>query len=225
MRYDIVLADMDNTLFDFNADAKEAIKATFEQFGFPYSEEERDLYLAINHKLWAEFEQGLIEKSFIFPTRWQRYMDARGLSADAVEVNTFYMSQLALGSNYMPDAHLLLKTLADMGVKICVATNGATHTQEPRLERSGMLPYFHKIYISEQMGTQKPNKEYFDAIFADLGEDKRARTIVLGDSLSSDMQGGRNAGIATCYYGDPATADERCDYVITELMQFVDIIK
>ena len=225
MRFDVVLADMDNTLFDFNADSRQAVKATFERFGFPYSEEERELYFSINHQLWADFEQGRIEKSFIFPTRWQRYMDRRGLSGDPAEVNKYYMEQLAKGSNYMPDAHLLLKTLNDMGCKVCAATNGATHTQQPRLQRSGMLPYFHKVYISEQMGTQKPSREYFDLIFADLGEDKRKTAIVLGDSLSSDMQGGRNAGIATCFFGDPGQADGRCDYVITELMQFVDIIK
>ena len=225
MRYEIVLADIDNTLFDFDADARQALEKTFLHFGFPWNETERQRYVAINHGLWADFEMGKIEKSVIYTTRFQRYLEEAGLTGDPAEVNRYYMARLGEGSNYMPDAKRLLETLRAMGCRVFAATNGATHVQEPRLKRSGMAHLFEKIYISEQVGFQKPTAAYFDHIFAELGEDKRQKTVILGDSLTSDMQGGRNAGIATCFFGDPKKADHRCDHVITALMQFVDVVK
>jgi len=225
MRYEIVLADIDNTLFDFDADAREALEKTFLHFGFPWNEREKERYFAINHQLWADFEQGKIEKSAIYTTRFRRYLDETGLHADPDEVNRFYMARLGEGSNYMPDAKRLLETLNAMGCRVFAATNGATHVQEPRLQRSGMLHLFEKVYISEQVGFQKPTAAYFDHIFAELGEDKRQTAVILGDSLTSDMQGGRNAGIATCFFGDPQKADHRCDHVIGKLMDFVSVVQ
>lgn len=225
VRYDIILADIDNTLFDFDADAREALEKTFLHFGFPWNETERQRYFAINHQLWADFELGKIEKSAIYTTRFRRYLDAAGLTGDSAEINAFYMARLGEGANYMPHAKRLLETLNAMGCRVFAATNGATHVQEPRLRRSGMLHLFEKVYISEQVGFQKPTKAYFDCIFAELGEDKRQTAIILGDSLTSDMQGGRNAGIATCFFGDPAKADHRCDHVIETLMDFVSVVE
>ena len=107
-------------------------------------------------------------------------------------------------------------------VKLYAVTNGVTTTQTPRLEKSGLLPYFDGVFISEQMGCKKPEAEFFDKVFAAIGVSDRSRTVILGDSLTSDMQGGRNAGIKTCYFGtDP---DDRCDFSITDLTQFPSIL-
>ena len=179
MKYPIVLADLDNTLFDFNADSREALETTFRHFGFPYGDAERDLYFAINHSLWDDFEKGIIEKAMIFPTRWQRYMDTQGLSGEPMVINAFYMENLAKGHNLMPQARMLMEALCSLGCKVCAATNGTTLTQEPRLSRSGLLPFFHKVYISEQVGWQKPCKEYFDHIFAELGEENRKKADII----------------------------------------------
>lgn len=225
MRYPIVLADIDNTLFDFSADSRQALEETFCHYGFAFSAENWEEYHEINQALWAEFEAGKIEKSFIYPTRFRRYLEKKGLQADPVEMNAYYMKRLELGSNYMPNAKRLLETLRDLGCRVFAATNGSYSVQSARMARSGMAHLFEKAYISEKMGHQKPTKEYFNLIFAELGEEARKDAIILGDSLSSDMQGGRNAGIATCFFGDPAKADSRCDYTITELMQFIDIVK
>ena len=88
-----------------------------------------------------------------------------------------------------------------------------------------MLPYFDGVFISEDVGSQKPDKAFFDAVFAAIGEEYRSCSLLVGDSLSSDMQGGRNAGIPTCFYGDAAKADARCDYVAADLLDILPILE
>ena len=90
---------------------------------------------------------------------------------------------------------------------------------------SGVGQYLDDAFISEELGCRKPEAAFFDRVFAAIGEEYRACSLLVGDSLSSDMQGGRNAGIPTCFYGDPAKADERCDYVITDLLQLKRILE
>ena len=225
MKYDIILTDIDNTLLDFSADARHALEVTLTERGLPFNDTEWKIYHDINDALWKAFDEGKIEKSMIYPERFRRYLEARGIEADHMEYNLAYMKHLAQGNHQYPDSRKLLETLKAMGCEIYGATNGEATVQTTRMTTSGLRPLFDGMYISEQMGTQKPAKAYFDMIFKEIGEEKRKRAIMLGDSLSSDMQGGRNAGIATCFFGKKEKADERCDYVIEELMQFVDVVK
>ena len=225
MKYDIILTDIDNTLLDFSADARSALGITLQQWGITLNDSLWRTYHNINDALWKSFDEGKIEKKSIYPTRAQQFMDAVGITGDHLVFSDSYMKHLAQGNHQYPDSRKLLETLKAMGCEIYGATNGETTVQTTRMTTSGLRPLFDGMYISEQMGTQKPAKEYFDMIFAEIGEEKRARAIMLGDSLSSDMQGGRNAGIATCFFGSPEKADDRCDYIITELMQFVDIVR
>lgn len=225
MKYDIILTDIDNTLLDFSADAKHALELTLTKRGLPFDDTEWKIYHDINDALWKAFDEGKIEKSQIYPERFRRYLEVRGIDGDYRECNVAYMNHLAQGNHQYPDSRKLLEALRAMGCEIYGATNGETTVQTTRMNTSGLRSLFDGMYISEQMGSQKPAKEYFDMIFAEIGEEKRKRAIMLGDSLSSDMQGGRNAGIATCFFGSPEKADGRCDYVITELMQFVEIVK
>lgn len=225
MKYDIILTDIDNTLLDFSADAHDAFRTTLEEKGLPFSEEDWTIYHQINDRLWRDFDMGKIQKAQIYPQRFRDFLDVRGYAGDPVEIGSLYMKHLARGTHQYPDSRKLLETLRNMGCEIYGATNGETTVQTTRMTASGLRPLFDGMYISEQLGCQKPQKEYYDIIFADIGEEKRSRAIMLGDSLTSDMQGGRNAGIATCFFGAPEKADHRCDYVITELLQFPDVIR
>ena len=100
-----------------------------------------------------------------------------------------------------------------------------TFAQESRIARSGLAHLFDGVFISEQLGCRKPEKVFFDRVFSIIGDELRSRAILVGDSLSSDMQGGRNAGIATCYYGKAENADDRCDYVIGDLLELLPIVE
>ena len=98
-------------------------------------------------------------------------------------------------------------------------TNGGTKSQTRRIADSGMAKYFDRVFISEQMGCKKPDKLFYDKVFAEIGEDYRAQSIMIGDSLSSDMQGGRNAGIPTCLYGRTEPISPLCDYAVADLLE------
>ena len=118
----------------------------------------------------------------------------------------------------MPHCRELLQALHGKYL-VVVVTNGDTYAQERRIKISGMAQYFDRVFISEQMGCKKPDKLFYDKVFAEIGEDYRAQSIMIGDSLSSDMQGGRNAGIPTCLYGRTEPISPLCDYAVADLLE------
>lgn len=224
MRFDTVLLDIDDTLFDFRESSFQALVKAFRAIGRPFTREDMPAYEVFNNELWQSYERGEIEKSFIYPERFRRYFASIGLEADPVFVNRMYLHELAEGRNFMPHCRELLQALHGKYL-VVIVTNGDSYAQERRIERSGMAQYFDHVFISEQLGTKKPEKDFYDKIFSVIGSERRASSIMVGDSLSSDMQGGRNAGIATCFYGEKSRADERCDYVIEDLLDLLPILE
>lgn len=223
MAYDIILADIDNTLLDFTAGSHAGIRDVLAHLGIPFTQERLERYLTINHGLWEAFERGEIEKSQIYPTRFARFLDYLGVSEDPMTINTFYMDRVRAHIFYMPHCMEFLEAVHGK-YKLYAVTNGDTKTQEVRLANSGIGKYFDGVFISEQMGSKKPEPAYFDQVFAAIGPVDKRRCILLGDSLTSDMQGGRNAGVATCLLGQD-TGDDRCDYVISDLMELLPILE
>lgn len=151
------------------------------------------------------------------------YFAERGIEADTAAFNRKYLYELAEGVNFMPHCAELLRVLHGR-VKVFILTNGDTYAQERRIEKSGFAPYFDGVFISEQLGCKKPEKAFYDKVFALVGEEYRGCTLMVGDSLSSDMQGGRNASIPTCFYGKREKADARCDYVIEDLLELPPLL-
>ena len=224
MRFDTVLIDVDDTLFDFRKSSFEALVKAFAEIGVTFTEEDMLKYEVFNDQMWKSYELGEIEKDFIYAERFRRYFASIGLDADPVAINQRYLLELAEGRNFMPHCNELLQALHGKYL-VVVVTNGDTYAQERRIERSGMAQYFDYVFISEQLGTKKPEKDFYDKVFAQIGEIRRKSAIMVGDSLSSDMQGGRNAGIPTCFYGTRENADERCDYVIEDLLDLLPILE
>lgn len=221
MNYDVVFLDVDNTLLDFDADTAASLRSLLAGFGLELTPQRLARFFEINNALWTAYEHGEIEKSFIFPTRFQRFLGEMGVQTDWLAANGLYAKGLSESAILLPQAIDLLETLKGK-VKLYAVTNGVTTTQNPRFEKAGLNRYFDGVFISEQMGCKKPEKAFFDKVFAAIDLVEKDRCIILGDSLTSDMQGGRNAGIATCYFGK--TPDDRCDFCIEELMQFPEIV-
>ena len=222
MRYDVILMDIDNTLLDFNAGTRASLTTLLASHGLALTPEREARFHQINDRLWKAYEHGEIEKSVIFTTRFAEYLGEMGVDTDPLEANEAYAAGLRQSAELMPHALELLEQLKGK-CRLFAVTNGVVTTQEPRLKKSGLDRYFEQVFISEQMGCKKPEKQFFDRVFAAIGPVEKSRCLLLGDSLTSDMQGGRNAGIATCYLG-PDTGDPRCDYVISDLLQLLDII-
>lgn len=223
MKYDVILIDLDDTLFDFTTSSRQSLLEVLEKYNLPSTPACVQDYLAINQQWWERFERGEIPKSAIYAGRFADLFAKYRMDADPAAANAFYKDRLWRHRNYKPGAVELLQMLHNV-CEVYVITNGTTETQNLRIADSGLGHLFDTVFISEEMGCKKPEKQFFDRVFDVIGQDKRSRAIVLGDSLSSDMQGGRNAGLPTCFYGDPSKADERCDYVISDLLDFPKII-
>lgn len=172
MRFDTVLIDIDDTLFDFRKSSYQALVKAFSEIGFSFGEQEMREYEVFNNQMWKSFELGEIEKDFIYAERFRRYFASIGLNADPVEINRRYLLELAEGRNFMPHCRELLQALHGKYL-VVVVTNGDTYAQERRIEISGMAQYFDYVFISEQLGTKKPEKDFYDKVFQAIGPARR----------------------------------------------------
>jgi 2-haloacid dehalogenase len=223
MPYDVIFMDIDNTLLDFNAGTREALTNLLARYGRELTPQDEAQFHTINNQLWTAYEHGEIPKSAIFEQRFARFLGLFGIETDPLEANAAYAKWLSESAVFMPHAKELLDTLHGK-YRLIGVTNGVVTTQIPRLKKAGLDQYLEQNFISEAMGCKKPEKEFFDQVFAAIGPVDKSRCIILGDSLTSDMQGGRNAGIATCYLGEDKN-DPRCDYVIADLLDLLPILE
>ena len=197
--YTTLLLDMDGTFLDFEAAERSAFLTAMTRHGYPAGEEEYACYQRINHGLWEAFERGEIDKPTLLSTRFGRLFEALGVSGDGAAFEREYQALLGEGAQLMEGAEEVLSHLAKR-YALYVVTNGVERTQRNRLRLSGIDRFMTDLFISEAIGWQKPQKEFFDACFARLSEKDRSRMLIIGDSLTSDIQGGFNAGIDTCWF-------------------------
>lgn len=209
-KYTTLLLDADETLLDFISAEASAIKTVCEKYNIPYSEEVRKAYSAINLNLWKKLEKGLITRKEIQLRRFKEFALYIGTDADPIFMAKDYVEALKLGGMVLDGAKELCRDLSKE-YSLYIVTNGITAVQESRFERSGLLPYFKDIFISEKFGSAKPEKQFFEAVFKEIDEKNTHKICIIGDSMSSDILGGINAGIDTCYFN----ADENFTYTPT----------
>lgn len=227
MHYDIILLDADGTLLDFGRAETQAFERTMAQFGLDSSSDTHLLYHVINEGLWKKLETGEMNQKLLKTERFRLLFERMNVFADCEAVSRVFLHALGDGGFTLPGAEELCKTLHNAGCKLYIATNGVAETQHRRLALSGLEPYLSGLYISEEMGAHKPHAAYFDQLFADIGNPHRSRAIILGDSLSSDMRGGKNAGIATCWFNPyhmENVKPELCDTEIDVLGAFIPLV-
>ncbi|MBQ3330153.1 MAG: YjjG family noncanonical pyrimidine nucleotidase [Ruminococcus sp.] len=224
--YDIVLLDADETVYDFKLAEKTAVSLTLKQFGVEPTDEVVRLYSAVNLSCWKMLERGELDREKLKSYRFQKLFEQIGApSADYAAVNATYEDHLSRQAFLLDGALDFIKKLHEY-CRIYMATNGLTVPQTGRFDRAAFKPYVDGIYISEQIGVSKPEKAYFDYIFRDLNITDTSRVIMVGDSLTSDMRGGRNAGLTTCHYlgGAEPSHSDLCDYEIKTYDEFFDIL-
>lgn len=223
----IVLLDLDDTILDFGHAEKLAIKKTFTEFGIEPSEENAALYSKINLSQWQRLERGEITRSEVLTGRFGILFDALGIEADASAAKEKYEQLLSIGHYFMSGAEELLEALYK-NYRLFICSNGTAVVQDGRIKSAGIAPYFEKIFVSENMGANKPSREYFEKCFSQIPDFDRDRCIILGDSLSSDIRGGINAGIKTCWFNHKYaknTTDTRPDYEINRLSEFEAVLE
>ncbi len=225
--YDTLLLDADDTLLDFSRTEKNALDLTFSRYGLKLTDEIRDIYHTVNHGLWAAFERGEISKETVTSTRFSRLFAETGYAVDGIAFARDY--QLALGEGYylIDGAKELCEKLAGKYRLYCV-TNGVAATQYSRLAGSGLNGYFNGIFVSETIGHQKPSRNYFRAVFNAIDHFSPEKAMIVGDSLTSDIAGGKNTGIDTCWYnpsGKTAEPALAADYEIRRLDELPSILE
>lgn len=225
-KYTILLFDADGTLFDFHQAEQIALKTTFKKYHLTLSNDIKNDYQKINQKLWQQYEQGKIDKETIVNTRFVTLFDQYNIPIDGKVFEHDYQHLLSMQYPSIKGAKDLLEHLV-INYRLFIVTNGVASTQRNRLALSGFDKYFEQIFISEEIGYQKPTKEYFDHCFNQINNFKLEETLIIGDSLTSDIQGGINANIDTCWYNpnDLVCNNLKPDYIIKDLHELINILK
>ena len=191
MRYPIVLLDVDDTLLDFQAAEACALRDTLTARNIPATDENVALYSRVNRSWWEKFERGECEKSALLWMRFEEFFSRLGVAFDPHAAQHEYHENLGNYAFLIPGAEALCRELKARGHKLYVVTNGTAHIQHRRFGASGLEAYMDGVFISEEMGTQKPAPEFFEKVFAALEWPDKEKCIILGDSQSSDMLGGK----------------------------------
>ncbi len=216
-----VLFDLDDTLFDFHKAEKIALTKTLVHFGIDPTEETLALYSTINAAHWKRLELGEISREEVKVGRYRELFKTIGVECDPVKATAYYESMLAIGHYFMPGAPELLEELYGK-YRLYIVSNGTAKVQEGRIGSSGIAKYMDGIFISQILGANKPDKQFFDICFAEIPDFSLSETVIIGDSLSSDIKGGINAGITTVWFnpkGIENDSDIKPDYTIKELSE------
>lgn len=200
LKYKYLLFDLDHTLLDFDAAEDIALSQLLKEEGVVDIQAYKDYYVPMNKALWKDLEQKKITKAELINTRFAKLFAHFGIGKDGAYLAERYQFFLSKQGQIFPGVEDLLKKLISKGYELYAATNGITYIQTGRLEQSGIAPFFKEIFISEQLHTQKPDAEFYQKIGARIPNFDKNQTLMIGDSLSADIQGGNNAGIDTIWY-------------------------
>ena len=223
--FDILFLDLDDTILDFKKAERIAISATIRDFGVEPTEEVLSLYPVINKGQWEMLERGEKTRAQILVDRFDILFRELKVDVDAEKCARRYEHNLSRGHWFLPGAEEAVKSLHKR-FRLFLASNGTASVQHGRLTSAGLYPWFEKVFVSQEIGFNKPSTDYFNACFTQIPDFDRSRCIMVGDSLSSDILGGINAGIATCWVAplskDPGTI--RPDYRIESITQLEELL-
>ncbi len=226
--YKYLLWDIDGTVLDFLASEEYAIRALFKKYKLgECSDEMLKLYSGISSKYWRLLERGELTKKEILVGRFREFFGIIGADIKIAEnFNRDYQVTLGDHIEFIEDAKELLLSQKEKYI-LAAVTNGTKVAQEKKLRLSGLCEIFDAIFISENIGVEKPNKEFFDYVFEKLGITDKREVLIIGDSLTGDMKGGYLAGIDTCWFNpshNSNTLDFSVTYEIDRLNKITDII-
>ncbi len=208
MKYEWILFDADDTLFDFKRSARLAFERTLDHVGIPFESAHWEAYEVINRQVWSAFERQEISADTLRRARFERFLQQAGHRADADAVNRYYLAQLA-GNHFLTEgATELVDYLRSNDRRLGIITNGLREVQRPRINGSALAGQFPVIVVSDEIGVAKPQTGFFDYVHRAMGRPVRESVLVVGDSLQSDIQGGNAFGHHTCWYNPGRTPND-----------------
>ena len=196
-KYKYLLFDLDDTLLDFGKAQVLAFKKLLEDEKIEYNDELFEKYETINKSLWRSFECGEISNKEVTRERFIRFFELFARKVDGSEIDNRYRGYLAEGNQLFEGIIEMLEKLS-LTHKLYIASNGIGVTQHTRLKNNKLNKYFEKIFISEEIGSKKPDREFFDIIFKEIGVENKDEVLMIGDTLTSDILGANNVGIDSC---------------------------
>ena len=225
--YEFLFLDLDDTILDFHRTERIAIRKTLSAFGIDPTDETCALYTKINLAHWEALERKEITRERLMPSRFEALFRELKIDANARACSDLYMENLGQGHYFIPGA---LEAVASLHkkYKLYLASNGTTDVQVKRIKSAGIAKYFQNIFISQVVGVDKPDIMYFERCFAQIPGFDPAKTMIVGDSLTSDMRGGKNAGISTCWINPThktPPADIVPDYQLESLVQLEALLE
>ena len=225
--FEILFIDLDDTILDFKMQEDAAITKTLRSTGIDPTPEVCERYSQINKEHWKRMEKGEIDRNQVLYGRFEVLFAELGVNADAKATALAYMENLSEGHYFLPGAEEALEKLSKK-YRLFIASNGTAKVQNRRLDSAGIRKYFEEIFISQDIGINKPDKGFFDYCFARIPGFDPKKAMIVGDSPSSDMLGGQNAGIATCWVnptGRKYSREQLPDYEIQSLTQLENLLE
>lgn len=222
MKYKYILFDADETLFTFNN--YEGLKTTLAKYQRPFDQEDFAVYLTYNKQLWNQYQNNEISAQVLQTERFKPL--AKELGVDPQSLNDEFVDTMALISLPLPGVFELLSELKKH-CSLSIVTNGLARMQQPRINNNKMQGWFDHVIISELVGVPKPSIEIFDYTLEQLGHPNKEEVLMVGDTIATDILGGNNAGISTCWLKhEGVKTDSDCSptYTITEFAQLRKII-
>lgn len=223
----VIFIDIDDTLLDFRKGAEQAIKKNCAEYGVPYSERLLSVFFESNAELWSEIEKGTLTKPELYKKRWPLIFSRLGIEYDKSDLfEESYRANFASIAIPVDGATEMLSELSKE-YRLFVASNSSYDMQISRLSSVGMLQYFDGVFVSEKIGHFKPSVEFFEQCLRNVGDCEKNEVLMLGDSLTADISGGKAFGIKTCYFdrGYFKPTDVIPDVTVTDLREVKKLIE
>ena len=198
MAIEFLFLDLDDTILDFHKAERIALSKTIRDFGVEPTDEILDLYHGINKWHWEQLELGNLTRAEVLVNRFGVLFEKLGKAVDAPACAKAYEKNLSIGHYFLPGAEEAVDRLSKK-YRLFLASNGTASVQKGRMTSANLYRFFETVFVSQEIGHNKPSKAYFDACFASIEGFDPARAMIVGDSLSSDIKGGITAGIKTVW--------------------------
>jgi 2-haloacid dehalogenase len=226
MKYDWLLFDLDNTILDFDQAMVFGFEKTINDFKIPFDENHFSIYQNINHGCWADLEKGIITQDELRTLRMERFLNHIDSTHNPIHFSVTYHGNLSAKIFWMDNAQSLIEAWSSQ-FKLALVTNGLKEIQRARLVKSDLEKHFHHVVISDEIGVAKPHAGFFDHVFDKINFPEKEKVMIIGDSLSSDIRGGNDYGIDTCWLnlnGKVAPEDNVPTFTIEKLEELQGII-
>lgn len=224
---EFLFLDLDDTILDFHKAEKIAISKTFREFGIEPTEEVLARYSQINKECWHKLELGEWVREQVLVRRFEILFSEYGIVCDGEKVARAYEKNLSIGHYFLPGAEEAVDALSKK-YRLFLASNGTASVQQGRMTSANLYRFFEKVFVSQELGANKPAKEFFERATAQIPDYDPAKAMMVGDSLTSDILGGIHAGMKTCWVNPkhlPADPSIPADYEIEALSQLEDLLE